>query len=201
MKDFFFLYSQPPLHNIIKEIFTDFETHNTSLETIKKNNFRNKNILLIINETLFNELDESLFKDNNVIIFFTKESSTKNYNYTNAKIFYGQINIKKFIDEVSTSFASRPIIFGGTKIWGEAIINTKTRDSVLLTPLEKEILKVLFKKTQIEKHYLLESVLKIRKDTETKTIESHLTRIRKKLYRINSQIEILSKDNKVFLVV
>jgi len=186
---------------MVKQIFTDFEIHNTSLDSIKKNNFRNKNMLLIMNESLFKELDKSFLTDNNVIIFFTKESSLKKNNYLNAKIFYGQINIKKFIDEVTTSFSSMPIIFGSTKIWGEKIINTKTRDSIFLTPLEKEILKVLFKNTQVEKHYLLESVLKIRTDTETKTIESHLTRIRKKLYIINSQIEILSKENKVFLAV
>ena len=46
----------------------------------------------------------------------------------------------------------------------------------------------------------LESALKLRQDTETKTIESHLTRIRKKLQSINSQVEIVSKENTVFLV-
>ena len=68
-----------------------------------------------------------------------------------------------------------------------------------MTPLEKDILIILLEKQKIERQYLLEKVLKIRKDTETKTIESHLTRIRKKLLKINIQIEITSKDNMIYL--
>ena len=70
----------------------------------------------------------------------------------------------------------------------------------MLTSAEKKILILLFEKKEIEKFFLLENVLKLRKDIETKTIESHLTRIRKKLLSISSQIDIISKDNKVFLV-
>ena len=200
MKEFFYLYSDSPIQNMIKEIFSNFEIHNTSIEVIKKNNFKNKNILLIVNENFFEELGESLFVDNNVVIFFSKQSSQKNNNFSNAKIFYGHTNINKFIDEVTNYFISRPIIFRCTEIRDDKIINIETGATAFLTTLEKDILLVLFKKTQIEKYYLLESVLKIRKDTETKTLESHLTRIRKKLFKINSQIEILSKDNKVFIV-
>ena len=58
---------------------------------------------------------------------------------------------------------------------------------------------VLFEKKQIKKEYLLEEVLRIKKDIETKTIESHLTRIRKKLIKIESKILITSKDDKIYI--
>ena len=61
------------------------------------------------------------------------------------------------------------------------------------------LLLLLIDQKQTEKNFLLESILKIKKDTETKTIESHLTRIRNKLFKINSKLKILSKDDKVFL--
>ena len=63
----------------------------------------------------------------------------------------------------------------------EKIINTRADKEAFLTSLEKDILILLFERKKIEKNFLLENVLKLRKDTETKTIESHLTRIRKKL--------------------
>ena len=69
-----------------------------------------------------------------------------------------------------------------------------------MTPPEKEILILLFERNKIEKKFLLENVLKLRKDTETKTIESHLTRIRKKLLSINCNIEIISKDSVIYLI-
>ena len=80
------------------------------------------------------------------------------------------------------------------------IVNTKDQKEVFLTQLEKDILILLFERKKVEKNFLLENILKLRKDTETKTIESHLTRIRKKLTSINSEVEIISKDNKVILV-
>ena len=71
--------------------------------------------------------------------------------------------------------------------------------SLLLTPLEKKILIFLFKNKEINKTLLLEKVLKIKKDVETKTIESHLTRIRKKLLFVKSEIQISLKDDVVYL--
>ena len=63
----------------------------------------------------------------------------------------------------------------------------------------KDILTVLINQQEAEKNLLLERVLKIKKETETKTIESHLTRIRNKLLKINSKLKIISRGDKVFL--
>ena len=52
---------------------------------------------------------------------------------------------------------------------------------------------------QIKRGYFLEKVLEIKKNIETKTIESHLTRIRKKLLMINSEIQISSKGDVFFI--
>ena len=71
--------------------------------------------------------------------------------------------------------------------------------SLLLTPLEKKILIFLFENKEINKTLMLEKVLKIKKDVETKTIESHLTRIRKKLLFVKSEIQISLKDDVVYL--
>jgi len=115
-------------------------------------------------------------------------------------VFYALTNIDKFKHEVITFFGSKPFLYKDIKISGEKIINSKNKKEAYLTRPEKEILILLFERKKIEKKFLLENVLKLRKDTETKTIESHLTRIRKKLLSINSQIEIISKENKIFLV-
>ena len=71
--------------------------------------------------------------------------------------------------------------------------------SLFLTPLEKEILTFLFENKRITKNYLLENIIKIKKEIETKTAESHLTRIRGKLTKIKSQIQIKTKDDLFYL--
>ena len=70
---------------------------------------------------------------------------------------------------------------------------------MLLTPLEKEILIFLFENKRIKKDYLLEKILKIKKEIETKTAESHLTRIRGKLTRIKSEIQLKTKEDVFYL--
>jgi len=197
MKEFF-LYTEVPIQGIIKEIFKEFEIHTMPIEIIKKNNFINKNILLLLNESLPKILNEQFFVNNNVVIFFSNQKDQdKN---VNTKVFNGNININKFKDNVTNLFISKEFLYSDIKICGEKIINTKTKEEIFLTTIEKNILTLLIERKKIEKFFFLEDVLSLRIDTETKTVESHLTRIRKKLYKINSQIKILSKDNSVFLV-
>lgn len=196
----FYFYAERPIHNIIKEIFVGYEIHIISEEDVKKNNFLNKNILLVLNESLSINPNESFFLKNNIVIFFLKQKNHDKKNYFSTKIFNGHTHINKFIDEAVTFFVSNSFVYGDIKMWKEKIINLKVKKEVFLTPTENDILTILFERKKIEKKNLLESALKLRQDTETKTIESHLTRIRKKLQSINSQVEIVSKENTVFLV-
>ena len=198
MKEFYF-YSERPIHKTIEEIFVDFEIQNISKEAIKKSNLTNKNILLIIKENTSLELNEFLLK-NNTVIFFLKKNNFNKKKYFNTKVFYALTNIDKFKHEVITFFGSKPFLYKDIKISGEKIINLKNKKEAYLTRPEKEILILLFERKKIEKNFLLENVLNLRKDTKTKTLESHLTRIRKKLLSINSQLEIVLKENTVSLV-
>ena len=198
MREFYF-YSEKKTHKTIYEMFINFQIHPISLEKIKENNFNNQNILLIISGGVLKNLNKSFFYKNNVVIFY---EANKNFNSKidfDAKVFNKQTNINKFIDEVTTFFVGNSINHRDIKILGEKIINNTTEQEIFLTTLEKDILIHLIDQDQVEKNFLLEDVLKIKKNTETKTIESHLTRIRNKLSKINSKLKILSRDNKVFL--
>ena len=196
----FYLYSEKQIHNTIKEMFINFEIHMISIDILKKNNFINQNILLIVSEVFKENLQQSFFKKNNVVIFYTTNNNSNRKSLYDLKTFNRHININKFIDEVTTFFAKNRIIYGDIKMQGEKIINNKTEKETLLTPLEKDILTLLIERKEVEKNFLLEGVLKIKKETETKTIESHLTRIRNKLSKINSKLKIISKGKKIFLI-
>jgi hypothetical protein len=196
----FYLYLERPIQRTIKELFIDFEIHTISKEDIKKNKLINKNIFLVLNDSPLIGLSESFYLKNSVVVLFLNLKNTNKNNYINTKIFSGHNNIGKLRDEITTFFVSKTLIYKDIKILQEKIINTKVDKEVSLTLPEKDILILLFERKQIDKNFLLESVLKLKKDTETKTIESHLTRIRKKLISINSQVEIISKGNMVFLL-
>ena len=133
------------------------------------------------------------------MIFYETSKEFKNKIFFDAKVFNKLININKFIDEVTAFFVKNSIKYGDIKIVGEKIINNKTEKEIFLTTLEKDMLVPLIDGGQIEKNFLLENVLKVKKDIETKTIESHFTRIRNKLLKIDSKLKIISKGGNVFL--
>lgn len=196
----FYLYTERPIIRTIKEAFIDFKIYNISKQDIKKNKLTNKNIFLIFNEGMPVGLNKNFFLKNNVVIFFSKKNDVNKNEHLNVKIFSGPTNINKLRDEITTFFVSKTFIYKDIKILEEKIINTKADKEIFLTSLEKDILILLFERKKIEKNFLLENVLKLRKDTETKTIESHLTRIRKKLLSINCNTEIISKDSVIYLI-
>jgi DNA-binding response OmpR family regulator len=75
------------------------------------------------------------------------------------------------------------------------MINLRNNMGCFLTALEKKILIEFIEYKKIKRDYFLENIIKIKKNVETKTIESHLSRIRKKLLKINSLIQISSKED------
>ena len=77
--------------------------------------------------------------------------------------------------------------------------NLNNQISCLLTSLEKNILIELIEHKKIKREYFLEKIMNVKKNIETKTIESHLTRIRKKLLIVKSKIQISSKDDVFYL--
>ena len=81
------------------------------------------------------------------------------------------------------------------------MINTDKNISSNLTPLENKILTELIEKKEINREYFLENIIKISKSAETKTIESHLTRIRKKILAVKSKVLIFSKEDVFYLGV
>jgi hypothetical protein len=194
-----YLYSEKKINSTISEMFISFKIHFISEEKIKINNFVNQNILLIADSLFLKDLNRSFFINNNVVIICETGKNLDSELFFGAKIFNKHLNINKFIDEVTTFFVGNSFTYRDIKIVGEKIINNQTTKEIFLTALEKDILMSLIDREQIEKDYLLEDVLKIKKDTETKTIESHLTRIRNKLLKINSKLKIVSKSDKVFL--
>ena len=195
----FYFYSEKNIQKTIREMFLGFEIHIISQEKIFQNDLINQNILLITKGEFLEHFNKSFFLNNNVVIFFTENKNTNYNNISKVKFLTKVINVNKFVDEVKTCFVSNSFNYGDIKISGEKIINNKTEKETYLTTLEKNILALLIDNKKIDKNSLLEIVLKVKKNTETKTLESHFTRIRNKLLKINSNLKILSKDNKVFL--
>ena len=198
MKELLHFFSQKPISNIIDEIFFDLDVRPINLDLLLSNQLKEENVLLILTDNLIDKIPKSFFKNNSVIVL-SENYILNESEFYKTKFLYGKLSVKKFRDEVSSSFMSKIYSFKNTQISDCQIINLNSGSGTQLTPLEREILIVFFNKKQITRQFLLESALKKRKDIETKTIETHLTRIRKKLIKIDSEVLISSKNDIFYL--
>ena len=80
-------------------------------------------------------------------------------------------------------------------IQNQNIYNIKNKKTQSLTEIESKILIYLISNKPCTKEYIKENILNIKSSIETNSVETHLTRIRKKFDFINTQIIIKSKNN------
>ena len=199
MKKIIYLHTNKHLIDLIKNILFKFEVMILNNDNFTDSSFKNNNVLFV-NKKKEHTTSQSFFSNNNVMIFLTKEEKEINdKQYLQAKYFYGPLKTKHFIESIRAYFFSTLIFYKDIKILDEEIINTKSGSGCFITGLEQKMLTELIKHKKIKRDYFLEKIFRISKDAETKTIESHLTRIRKKLMKINSEIQISLKENIFYL--
>ena len=200
MNNKIYVFGESSLFKIVMEILSDYKIASLTLDQLNNENFKNNNIILFGNRGLEKKIKKYFFSHNNVIFFINENKGyTEQSESQNANFFYGRIRVKKFVDEIKTRFIDKKVVLKKIEIFGDKITNTKLGLVAPLTPLEKEIIIFLFENKRIKKDYLLEKIIKIKKEIETKTAESHLTRIRGKLMKIKSEIQIKTKEDFFFL--
>jgi DNA-binding response OmpR family regulator len=75
------------------------------------------------------------------------------------------------------------------------LLNVESKKKTYLTETEFSILKLLLQEKKIKKEKLRIDILELRSSVETKSLESHLSRIRKKINEIDSCVSISSPGN------
>ena len=200
MKEKIYVYCDVVLKDFIKNIFVDFEIYNLSQELLNDASFKNKNTLLITKKNTIHSINKSFFQRNNSIVFFLKAEKDIEENITDkTKKFSPPIKIKKFLDEAKIFFLTKTFLYKDIKITNDTLINANLGISCPITLLEKKIFIEFVEHKKIKKDFFLEKILDLKKDLETKTLESHLTRIRKKLATVRSNIKISSKDDVFYI--
>ena len=75
------------------------------------------------------------------------------------------------------------------------LINSNNQKKIYVTEKEFEIIKLFFKNKIVRKDFIQEQILNLQKIVDTKSLESHLTRIRNKFLTIDSGLNISSVKN------
>ena len=75
------------------------------------------------------------------------------------------------------------------------LINSSNKKKIYVTEKEFEIIKIFFNNKLVRKDFIQEEILNLQKIVDTKSLDSHLTRIRNKFLAIESGLNISSVKN------
>ena len=176
----------------------DFGFIYNSLEDLEN---LNKKYLLIIDKKLTenkNDIDifieKNKFKKNLGLIMIPRILKKK-YEYVDCRKIYYPMKIGEFIKNIKNyNFFSNSFL---NTVLDESnfLINLNNNKRIHLTDSEYKLLQCLFDKKIYKKEKLKVEILNFHNSLETKSLESHLSRIRRKLEKIDSEISVVSVDN------
>ena len=180
------------------DLFSDYETSFIDLNEIHEF-YENTgtNIIFLNNKESARLIDFKKLNDNFLIL--------SSLNINNLNINNQLIKIPKSINNIKTIIENfienLKIKFHDLTIVNEKLTNINNNSFCYLTKLESEILTYLIVEKESTKKHIQENILNIKSTIQTNSLDSHLTRIRKKMYKIKTSVKIQSKSEKLLIVI
>ncbi len=198
MKNGLNIFCNKKIKNFLSILLSEYELSIIKLEDIKNNTKTSQaNIIIISNKNDIDLIDNKSVKDNFLIISNLKNI---NLNYINkSNILSGPISINLLKNRIENFVQNIKVQFHDISIYNEKLINLNNDIFCRLTKIEFEILTFLIREKKTSKNFIKENVLNIKSNIETNSLESHLTRIRKKLNIIKTKVKIQTKNENLLI--
>ena len=192
------IFSNKKIKNFLSKILSNYELVFIELETI---NYKDKNseanIIFINNIKEANLVNFEELNNNYLIITSLKQNDMNFYN--NLNLLHTPHSINYIKNKIENFIQNLKIQFHDIAIDNEKIINLKDNSFCYLTKVEMEILSYLIREKETNKNFIKENILNIKSNIETNSLESHLTRIRKKMSKVRTSVKIQTKSEKLLI--
>ena len=192
------IYSNKIIKNFLRTLFDYYDSNFIDLKDINYNLLNTQTNIIII----LNSQDEKLINfsnlNTNCLLISNLNNIKLNY-YDEAKILYTPVSINNIKNKIKNFIQNLQFNFHDISIHNEKLINIKNNLYCYLTKVELEILSHLIREKQTSKNYIKENILNIKTNIETNSLESHLTRIRKKMNKVNTDVKIQTKNEKLLI--
>ena len=182
-----------------ESVLPNFKLKFKKLDNIKLNNSSTENILFFCPKDLDTSFINKFEGFKNILFILNKKNNLAK-NHRNSIVEY-PITIIRLKDKVSKFFSDHKKFFVDIEISDQKIINIDNKKFCFFTNIEKEIFQELINHKTVKRKYLKENILKISFKVETRSLDSHLSRIRKKLQTINSKIKIISRSENLICMI
>ena len=200
MKNKLKIFSNNKIKSFLTKLFFKYELTFLKIEEIDhKEDSTKANIIIINNHEDYDKINFEKLNSNYLILL---NLINKKLNLNNRLQFLNTPTSVNIIKNKIENFAQNlKIYFHDISINNEKLINLKNNSFCYLTKAELEILTCLVRERETSKKFIRENILKIKSNIETNSLESHLTRIRKKLNKIQTSIKIQTRNEKLFITI
>jgi len=198
MKNRLNVFSNNQINNFIKKFLSKYELTFLKLEDIGHKEQSSKVNIIIIN----NNLDANKIKFENLNYNYLIISNLINNKFNlNKKLQFliTPASVNNIRNKIENFIHNLKIFFHDISIDDEKLTNLKNNSFCYLTKIELEILTCLIREKEMNKNFIKENILNIKSNVETNSLESHLTRIRKKLNEIETVVKIKTKNEKLLI--
>ena len=198
MKTKLYIYTNYNINNFLRTALFDYDLIFRKLDLIDYK-FQNTqaNIILIKNNKDIDAINFDIFGDNFLIIC---NFQTINLELNkNIKLLSGPLDLNQIKNEIENFIQNLKINFHDICIVNEKLTNLNNKFYCYLTKVELEILCFLIREKETTKNYIKENILNIKSNIETNSLESHLTRIRKKMNKIKTSVKIQTRNEKLLI--
>jgi len=182
----------------LSDLFSDYELFFMNLSEIQNHIENNSTNIIVLNNNESSTLFDSKKLKGNFLILSNVDNQSININNQLIKTPTAINQIKTITENFVENIK---IIFHDITIINEKMTNINNNSFCYLTKLESEILSYLIYEKISTKNYIQEKILNIKSTIKTNSLDSHLTRIRKKLNQINTTIKIQSKNEKLLITI
>ncbi len=199
MKNTINIFSNNKIKFFLNNLLSDYELNFISFDKVSNIEYKTQANIVIINN--YNELELVDFKnldENYLIISNLKNNKLK---FKNIKLVNTPLSVNNVIYTIENFLQNIKIQFHEIFIDSEKITNLKNNSFCYLTKIELEILKHLVREKETSKNFIKKNILNLKSNIETNSLESHLTRIRKKMNKIKTNVKINTKSEKLTISI
>lgn len=200
MKQKINIFSNNKINYFLNQLCSEYELQFKDIKEIDYSKNKNiSNIVFINNESELKFINFEKLDDYYLIIAHKKNNILNQFRKKN-KIIKTPISINLLKKAIENFKENLKIKYHDICITNERLINIKNGAYCYLTNIELDILIHLVKEKETNKNLIKQKILNIKINIETNSLESHLTRIRKKIKQIGSSIKIRSSSNKLLIL-
>tara|TARA_B100000674_G_scaffold128608_1_gene99071 strand:- start:1070 stop:1672 length:603 start_codon:yes stop_codon:yes gene_type:complete len=200
MKNKLNIFSNNKINNFVIKLLSKYELTLLKLEEIDHKELNTKANIIIINNN--KDYDKINFDDlNSNYLILSNLINKKLYSNNNQQFLNTPTSINNIKNKIENFLQNLNIYFHDISINNEKLTNLKNNSFCYLTKVELEILTCLVREKETSKNFIRKNILKIKSNIETNSLESHLTRIRKKLNKIQTTVNIKTRNEKLFITI